>query len=47
LLSVSQRLFNVDGYPVIGLDIQSDTVQLEKQLLLVQFGLEGGGAGIR
>jgi hypothetical protein len=47
LLSVAQRLFNVDGYPVIGLDIQSDTVQLEKQLLLVQFGLEGGGAGIR
>jgi hypothetical protein len=47
LLSVAQRLFNVDGYPVITVDVQSDTVQLEKKLLLVQFGLEGGGAGIR
>jgi hypothetical protein len=47
LLSVAQRLFNVDGYPVITVDVQSDTVQLEKKLLLVQFGLDGGGAGIR
>jgi hypothetical protein len=47
LLSVAQRLFNVDGYPVISVDAQSDTVQLEKQLLLVQFGLGESGAGIR
>ena len=47
LLSLAQRLFNVDGYPVISVDAQSDTVQLEKQLLLVQFGLGESGAGIR
>jgi hypothetical protein len=47
LLSMAQRLFNVDGYSVISVDVQSDTVQLEKQLLLVQFGLGDSGAGIR
>ena len=47
LLSMAQRLFNVDGYPVIGVDAQSDTVQLEKQILLVQFGLGSSGEGIR
>lgn len=41
LLSVAQRLFNVDGYPVISIDAASDTVQLDKPTLLVQFGLSG------
>ena len=40
LLSQTRRLFNVDGYPVVTVDTESDTVILEKQTLLVQFGLE-------
>lgn len=42
LLSMAQRIFNVDGYPVLCIDPQSDTVQLDKQTLLVQFGLAAG-----
>jgi len=47
LLSIAQRIFNVDGYPVISVDSQSDTVHLDKQTLLVQFGLAPGGGGRR
>jgi hypothetical protein len=32
---------------VISVDLQSDTVHLDTQLLLVQFGLGVGEAGIR
>jgi hypothetical protein len=39
---MAQRIFNVDGYPVLCIDPQSDTVQLDKQTLLVQFGLAAG-----
>ncbi|MBM3956237.1 MAG: BREX-2 system phosphatase PglZ [Planctomycetes bacterium] len=39
LLSVAQRMFNVDGYQVISVDIRSDTVTLDKPTLLVQFGM--------
>ena len=40
LLSRARQLFNIDGYPVVTVDTESDTVILEKQTLLVQFGLE-------
>jgi len=39
LLSQAQRVFNVDGYPVITVDIDSDTVSFTRQTLLVQFGI--------
>jgi hypothetical protein len=39
LLSQAQRLFNVDGYPVITVDMDSDTVSFERRTLLVQFGI--------
>ncbi len=44
LLSTAQRLFNVDGYPVITVDIESDTVSFERRTLLVQFGISDDGA---
>ena len=44
LLSMAQRILNVDGYPVISVDTQSDTVHFQKQLLLVQFSLNPDGA---
>ena len=40
LLSRARQLFNIDGYPVVTVDTESDTVILEKPTLLVQFGLE-------
>ena len=40
LLSRARQLFNIDGYPVVTVDTESDTVILEKQTLLVQFSLE-------
>lgn len=43
LLATAQRIFNVDGYPVLSIDTQSDTIQLDKETLLVQFGLSSGG----
>jgi len=46
LLSRAQKLFNVDGYPVISVDA-SDTVQLEKQILLIQFGLPASEENVR
>jgi len=47
LLSNVQRVLNVDGYPVITVDSESDTVVLDRQLLLVQFGVAAGGEGRR
>ena len=39
LLVVVQRVLNVDGYPVIGREEASDTIELNKDLLLQQFDL--------
>ncbi|MCE9553884.1 MAG: BREX-2 system phosphatase PglZ [Planctomycetes bacterium] len=39
LLAVAQRVLNVDGYAVISRDEASDTVELNRDLLLVQFDL--------
>ncbi|NCY03486.1 MAG: BREX-2 system phosphatase PglZ, partial [Planctomycetia bacterium] len=47
LLSNTQRVLNVDGYPVIAVDAESDTVSLDQQVLFVQFGLTGGTEGRR
>ena len=47
LLAMAQRVFNVDGYPIVSVDPESDTVQFEKQLLLVQFGLPAGAEATR
>ena len=44
LLSQAQRVFNVDGYPVITVDIDSDTVSFTRQTLLVQFGVSNDRA---
>lgn len=39
LLAVTERVLNVDGYPVLRRDEASDTVELDRELLNVQFGL--------
>jgi len=39
LLAIAQRVFNVDGYEVLSRDDSSDTVQLDRTLLLKQFDL--------
>lgn len=39
LLAVMQRVLNVDGYPVLGRDEPSDTIELNRDLLLRQFDL--------
>ena len=44
LLTQAQRLFNVDGYPVITVDVESDTVSFERRTLLVQFGISDAGS---
>jgi hypothetical protein len=44
LLTQAQRLFNVDGYPVITVDVESDTVSFERRTLLVQFGISDTGS---
>jgi hypothetical protein len=44
LLTQAQRLFNVDGYPVITVDMESDTVSFERRTLLVQFGISDTGS---
>ncbi len=41
LIAAMRRLLNVEGYPVLGLDEASDTVELNRELLAVQFGIEG------
>lgn len=42
-LAVVQRVLNVDGYAVLGRDESSDTVELNRDLLLRQFDLLAGG----
>jgi hypothetical protein len=39
LLAVAQRVLNVEGYAVLGRDEASDTVELNRDLLLRQFDL--------
>jgi len=39
LLAIAQRVFNVDGYEVLSRDDVSDTIQLDRALLLKQFDL--------
>lgn len=39
LLAIAQRVLNVDGFPVLTRDEASDTVQLDRHLLLKQFDL--------
>jgi hypothetical protein len=39
LLAIVQRVLNIDGFAVLGRDEQSDTVELNKLLLLRQFDL--------
>ena len=39
LLAVVQRVLNVEGYAVLGRDEASDTVELDRDLLLRQFDL--------
>jgi hypothetical protein len=34
-----RRLLNVEGYPVLSVDEQSDTVELNRKQLFTQFGL--------
>lgn len=40
LLAVAQRVLNVDGYQVLGRDEDSDTVELNVELLKRQFGID-------
>lgn len=47
LLAMAQRVFNVDGYPIVSVDSESDTVHFQQQLLLVQFGLPAGAEATR
>ena len=47
LLAMAQRVFNVDGYPILSVDPESDTVHFQQQLLVVQFGLPAGAEAIR
>ena len=42
MLAVCQRVLNVDGYAVLGRDDPSDTVELDRPLLLRQFDLLAG-----
>ena len=39
LVAVAQRVLNVDGYPVLNRDDASDTLELNRELLLTQFDL--------
>ena len=39
LMAIAQRVFNVDGYEVLSRDDVSDTIQLDRALLLKQFDL--------
>jgi hypothetical protein len=39
LLAKAQRVLNIDGYAVLSRDDASDTVELNRELLLKQFDL--------
>jgi hypothetical protein len=41
LLAVVQRVLNIDGFAVLGREEQSDTIELNRELLLRQFDLLG------
>ena len=43
LLAVVQRVLNIDGFAVLGRDEQSDTIELDRGLLLHQFDLLAEG----
>ena len=43
LLAVVQRVLNIDGFAVLGRDEQSDTIELNRGLLLHQFDLLAEG----
>lgn len=40
ILSALRRVLNLDGYPVLSIDEASDTVELNIEVLAVQFGLQ-------
>jgi hypothetical protein len=40
LVAVLQRVLNIDGYPILSRDEVSDTIELNRSLLLKQFDLE-------
>ena len=40
ILSALRRLLNLDGYSVLSIDEASDTVELNREILVVQFGLQ-------
>lgn len=42
LLTVIQRILNIDGYTVITIDKASDTVEINRDLLCQKFGLKKG-----
>ena len=39
IISMMQRILNVDGYPVLGFDTESDTISLNSDLMKTQFEL--------
>jgi hypothetical protein len=41
LMAVMQRLLNVDGYAVLSRDDSTDTIEFNKELLFLQFGISG------
>ena len=41
LLTAVNRILNVDGYPVLDIDHTSNTVRVDRDLLFVQFQIEG------
>lgn len=40
ILSALRRVLNLDGYPVLSIDEASNTVELNREMLYVQFGLK-------
>ena len=43
IVSALRRLLNIEGYPVLSMDDSSDTVELNRDLLLTQFELDEAG----
>jgi len=39
MFSVIQRVLNIDGYAIIRRDDSSDSIELDRNMLLKQFGL--------
>jgi hypothetical protein len=40
LVAAMSRVLNVDGFPVVSTDDASESVQLNRELLMRQFGIE-------